>query len=157
MEKKIFLLEPKENSRVVKIIQIIFGITCIVISAYWMLFNIRSLNTNQSLWITLAFLVAFGTYQILAGSGKIKKYIEAGSEKIILKQNSFLPRTEIWASDLDRIEFFPLNINFLLKNNRKVTLRFGTIYTEIIVPVEDAVIEFAELNKIPFEVKGEEL
>jgi hypothetical protein len=157
MEKKIFLLEPKENSRVVKIIQIIFGITCIVISAYWMLFNIRSLNTNPSLWITIAFLVAFGTYQILAGFGRTIKYIEAGSEKIVLKQNSFLPRIEIRASDLDRIEFFPLNINFLLKNKRKITMRFGTIYTEIIKPVEDAVIEFAELNKIPFEVKNEEL
>ncbi|MCU0474433.1 MAG: hypothetical protein MUC93_13905 [Bacteroidales bacterium] len=157
MEKRVFLLEPKENSRIVNILQIIFGIICIIISIYWIIFNIRSLSYDPTHWITIAFLVSFGTYQILAGSGKTLKYIETGSERIVLKQNSLLPRINIGFSDLERIEFFPLNINFYLKNSRKITLRFGTTYTEIIGPVEEAVIEFAEFNKIPFEVKREEL
>lgn len=157
MEKKVFLLEAKDNPKVVKILQIIFGIVCIIISIYWMIFNIRSLNSETTQWITIIFLVSFGIYQILAGSGKTLRYIETESYRIVLKQNSFLPRINIRSSDIDRIEFFPLNINFHLKNSRKITLRFGTSFTEIIGPVEEAVIEFAELNKIPFEVKGEEL
>jgi len=157
MEKRVFLLEPKENSRLVKVLQIVFGIICIIISIYWIIFNIRSLNSDPTQWITIIFLVSFGAYQVLAGSGKTSRYIETGSDRIVLKQNSFLPRIKIAPSDLERIEFFPLNINFLLKSNRKITLRFGTTYTDHIGPVEEAVIEFAELNKIPFEVKREEL
>jgi len=157
MEKKLFLLEPKENSRLVKIIQFIFGIVCIAIALYWMIFNIKSLYANSSLWITIVFLVGFGAYQILAGAGLTIRYIEAGPDKIVLKQNSFLPRIELNASDLERIEFFPLNINFIFRNGKKITMRFGTTYTDIIKPVEDSVFEFAEFNKIPFEVKKEEL
>lgn len=157
MEKKLFLLEQKENSRVVKILQIVFGIICIIISIYWVIFNIRSLKSDQTLWITIVFLVTFGIYQILAGSGRTLRYIEAGPERIILKQNSFLPKIKIGFKDLERIEFYPLNINFHLRNNRKIALRFGTTYPDLIEPVENAVIEFAELNKIPFEVMKEEL
>jgi hypothetical protein len=157
MEKKVFLLEPKDNPKVVRIFQIIFGIICITITLYWIIFKIRSLNSDPTQWITIIFLVSFGVYQILAGSGKTLRYIETGPDRIVLKQNSFLPRIITRSTDLERIEFFPLNINFHLKNRKKITLRFGTSYTEIIGPVEEAVIEFAELNKIPFEVMTEEM
>jgi hypothetical protein len=157
MEKKYFLLDPKEDTRVVRIFQIVFGIFCVIIALFWMIFNIRSGKTDNSLWITIIFLVGFGAYQILAGLGKTKKYIELGPDKIVLKQNSFLPMIQLKAADIEKIEIFPLNINFLLTNRKKINFMFGLSYTDIISPVKEAVMEFAEVNKITVEEKNEEI
>lgn len=157
MEKKYFSLDPKEDARVVRIFQIVFGIFCIVIALFWMIFNIRSGKTDNSLWITIIFLVGFGAYQILAGLGKTKKYIELGPDKIVLKQNSFLPMIQLKAADIEKIEIFPLSINFLLANRKKINFMFGLSYTDIINPVKEAVMEFAEVNKITVEEKNEEI
>lgn len=153
MEKKYFSLDPKEDSRVVRIFQIVFGIFCVIIALFWMIFNIRSGKTDNSLWITIIFLVGFGAYQILAGLGKTKKYIELGPDKIVLKQNSFLPMIQLKAADIEKIEIFPLSINFLLANRKKINFMFGLSYTDIINPVKEAVMEFAEVNKISVEEK----
>jgi hypothetical protein len=157
MEKKYFLLEPKEDSRIVRIFQIVFGIFCILIALFWLVFNIMSGKTESSLWITLIFLIGFGAYQLLAGFGKTNKYIEVGPDKIVMKQNSFLPMIQLKAADIKKIDLFPLNINFLLANRKKINLMFGMTYTDIINPVKEAIIEFAEINKIPFEEKQEEI
>jgi hypothetical protein len=157
MEIKYFSLDPKEDTRVVRIFQIVFGIFCIIIALFWMIFNIRSGKTDNSLWITIIFLVGFGAYQILAGLGKTKKYIELGPDKIVLKQNSFLPIIQLKAADIKKIEIFPLSINFLLINRKKINFMFGLSYTNIINPVKEAVIEFAEVNKISVEEKREEI
>jgi hypothetical protein len=157
MEKKYFLLEPKEDSRIVRVFQVVFGIFCIIIAIFWMTFNIRSGRTDGSLWITIIFLTGFGAYQVLAGLGKTSKYIETGPEKIVLKQNSFLPKIDIKASDLEAIEIFPLSIIFRFRNKKKIRYRFGLSNTDIINPVKDQIIVFSELNSIPVEEKKEEL
>jgi hypothetical protein len=157
MEKKYFSLDPKEDSRVVRIFQIVFGILCIIITLFWLIFNIRSGKTDNSLWITIIFLVGFGAYQILSGLGKTKKYIELGPDKIVLKQNSFLPMIQLKAADIEKIEIFPLSINYLLTNRKKINFMFGLSYTDIINPVKEAVMEFAEVNKISVEEKREEI
>jgi hypothetical protein len=151
MEKKHFPLEAKENSKFMRIFQVIFGILCIVIGLYWVIFHLSSLKADSTLWITIAFLLGFGAYQIAAGFGKIKKFIEFEADKIILKQNSFLPKIELKPSDLEKIEIFPLS------KKKKMILRFGLNYTEIINPVKDAVAEFANLNSVAIEEKKEEI
>jgi hypothetical protein len=156
MEKKHFPLEAKENSRFTKIFQIIFGILCIGIAIFWIVFNFNSLKTDNKLWITIVFLVGFGTYQIMAGFGKITRYIETEAGKIVLKQNSFLPKIELKPTELEKIELFPLSIRFCLEKKKKFILRFGLNYTEIIEPVKDSITEFAKLNRVPLEVKKEE-
>jgi hypothetical protein len=157
MKKEIFSLEPNVSSRIVKIIQIIFGILCIGIAIFWIIFNIRSEKADVTLWITTIFLVGFGIYQVLAGAGKTLKYIEISREKIILKQNSVLPHIEMNAADIARTELYPLSITFILKNNKKIIFRFGLNYTEIIDPVKKSITEFSRLNNIPSEFKTEEL
>ncbi|MCU0461332.1 MAG: hypothetical protein MUF36_04865 [Bacteroidales bacterium] len=157
MEKKHFPLEPKENSRLVMIFQIIFGILCIAIALYWAIFQFASLKADSTMWITIVFLVGFGAYQVAAGFGKIKKFIEIGSERIILKQNSFLPKADLKPSDLEKIDIYPLSICFHMTKKKKMILRFGLNYTEIINPVKDAVAEFAGLNGISVEEKKEEI
>jgi hypothetical protein len=105
----------------------------------------------------MVFLVGFGSYQIAAGFGKIKKFIGIEADRIILKQNSFLPKIDIIPSDIEKIEIFPLSIVFWMTKKKKMILRFGLNYTEIINPVKDAVTEFAGLNGIVIEEKKEEI
>jgi len=157
MEKKHFPLEAKENSKFTRIFQIVFGILCIAIALYWAIFQFKSMEADPTMWITMVFLVGFGSYQIAAGFGKIKKFISIEADRIILKQNSFLPKIDIMPSDLERIEIFPLSICFCMTKKKKMILRFGLSYTEIINPVKDAVAEFANLNGIAVEEKKEVL
>jgi hypothetical protein len=157
MEKKYFSLETKENPRAVKIIQIVFGIICIATAIFWVIHNLKSMKSDSTLWITIIFLSSFGVYQVLAGLGKTERYIETGPEKIVLKQNSFLPKIELNAHDIDAVEIFPLSILFRFKNKKKIIFRFGLSNTEIINPIKDEVVDFAEMNSIPVEEKKEEI
>jgi Na+/citrate or Na+/malate symporter len=155
MENKYFLLEPKENPRAVKIFQISLGVICIAIAIFWIVFNIKSLEADRTLWATIVFLVLFGIYEILAGLGKTARYIKTGPAVIIIKQHSVLPYVELISSEIERIELYPLSIKFLLKNRKKFLFRFGFSYPEIISPVKDEIVEFARSNKIPLEVINE--
>ncbi|MCK7576876.1 MAG: hypothetical protein MZV65_14045 [Chromatiales bacterium] len=76
---------------------------------------------------------------------------------ITLKQSSFLPKSELKSQDIEKIDIFPLSICFLMKNKKKKILRFGLSYTEIISPVKDSVVQFADLNNIAIEEKKEEI
>lgn len=157
MEKKYFLLEVKDNSRVAKIFQLVLGILCIIIAVFWIFFNFKSLKTDSTLWITIVFLLGFGVFEILAGLGKTIKYIEVSADRINLKQNAVLPQLELKPSDLEKIDIFPLSIVFSGKKRNRHILRFGVTNTEVIEPVKDAVTGFAELNNIPVEIKIEEI
>lgn len=157
MEKQHFPLDPKDNPRFIRIVQIIFGILCIIIGLYWAIFHTDSLKTDPTLWITVVFLAGFGTYQIAAGFGKTSKFIDFEADKIILKHSSFLPEAEMKSSDIEKAEIYPLSICFFLKNKKKRILRFGLNNTGIINPVKDAVVQFAGLNGIDIEEKKEEI
>ena len=157
MEKKLFFLEPVETSKFARIFQIILGILCIIIAIYWLIYSIQSVKTDTTLWITIAFLTLFGVYQLLAGSGKTKKYISTEPDKIVLKQNAVLPAVELKPGDMDKIELFPLSVHFRIKNKTSIRFRFGLTYPEIIEPVKNEIVEFADLNRIPLEIKDEEL
>jgi len=157
MEKKLFFLELKESSGLTKIFQILLGVLCIIIAIYWLIFNIKSVKADGTLWITILFLVFFGIYQILAGTGRTRKYISTGPEKLVLKQNSVLPPVELNPADIEKIEMFPLSISFKIKNKSWIRFRFGLSYPEIIEPIKNEIVEFADLNTIPLEVKDEEL
>jgi hypothetical protein len=157
MERKIFLLEPNENSRVAKIFQLVLGLLCIGISIFWAIFYFKAPTSADRMWITIIFLASFGFYQVMAGLGKTSRFIETGPDKIKIKQHSFLPSIELKSGDIESIEIFPFSIAFRLKNRKNPVLRFGITYPEVIGPVKEAAEEFAEINKIPFEEKTEEL
>ena len=126
MEKKYFLLSSVENNRLVKIIQMVFGIICIAVAVFWLIFNIRSIKADRTLWITILFLTGFGVYQIWAGLGRATRFIEISSEKIRLKKSIFLPESDIASGEIQKIELFPLNLIFFLKSQKRILLRFGT-------------------------------
>ncbi|MCU0456858.1 MAG: hypothetical protein MUE74_11200 [Bacteroidales bacterium] len=157
MEIRHFQLEARDNSRVVRIFQVIFGILCIIVALYWTIFQFDSLRKDQTLWITIFFLVGFGAYQTAAGLGRITRYIETGPGAVILKLNAYLPAARIEAAELKKVEIYPLSICFRKVNGKKLILRFGLNYTDIIVPVKDEIVEFARINNLPVEEMKEEL
>jgi len=157
METKYYSLGPSENSTTLKIIRILFGLVCLAIAVFWIVFNIRSVKADRTLWITVMFLSGFGLYQVLAGLGRTSRFIGIGSDKIFLKKNSLLPVKEMSASEIKKIELFPLNLIFYLNPGRKTVLRFGTTYTDNIDPIKSKIELFASGNKIYLEIKREEI
>ena len=157
MDSKIFPLGTTENNRIVRILKIVFGVLCIGIAAYWISFNIKSLKSDSSLWITIIFLIGFGFYQVWSGLGRATRFIEIGQDKIRLKKNAIPGPVEITAGNIEKVQIFPLNVIFLLKNGKKVPMRFGTTYYEVNEKIVDEIMQFADINHIPIEIVEEKL
>jgi hypothetical protein len=157
METKYFSLGSPDSGIAIKIIRILFGLVCMAISVFWIIFNIRSVQSDRTLWITVLFLSGFGLYQVCAGLGRTRRYIQIDNEKIMLKKNSLLPVTEMKSSEISKIEVYPLNLIFYFHKGGRKILRFGTAYTDIIDPVKDETEKFATSNNIGFEIVAEEL
>ena len=157
MESSYYSLEVNKSNRFTRIFQLIFGIVCAVLAVIWLIMNIKTLTTKGSLVLTIAFLLGFAYYLVNSGLGKGEKYIEIGRNKLKLKKNSVLPAIEINAGDILKIEMFPLNIVFILKSGKKVLMRFGTYFTDVIDPVKTAIESFCESNGVPLEVLNENI
>jgi hypothetical protein len=122
-----------------------------------MIFNIRSVKADRILWITVLFLSGFGLYQVWAGLGRASRFIQISSDKIILKKNSLLPLKGMASSEIKKIEVFPLNLIFYFQKGGKIILRFGTSYTDNIVPIKDGIEEFAAINNIDIKTITEDI
>jgi hypothetical protein len=157
METKYFSLSSVENNRLVKIVQIAFGIACIIVAIFWLIFNIRSMKSDGTLWITIIFLIGFGFYQIWSGLGKATRFIQIDSDIIRLKRTVLLPALEIPYETIQKIELYPFNLIFFLKEKKKIILRFSTTYLETNEKVKDEILSFAELNKINIEFVEEKV
>ena len=157
MESSHYSLEVNKSNRFTRIFQLIFGIVCAVLAVIWLFMNIKTLTTNGSLVLTIAFLLGFAYYLVNSGLGKGDKYIEIGMNNVKLKKNSVLPAIEINAGDIQKVEMFPLNIVFILKSGKRVLLRFGTYFTDVINPVKTAIESFCESNGVPLEVINENI
>jgi hypothetical protein len=157
METKYFSLGHSENSSVIKIIRIIFGLVCIAIALFWLIFNIRSVKAEHTLWITVIFLSGFGFFQIWAGIGRAKRFIQISNDKILLKMNSLLPHREVPSLEIKKIEVIPLNLIFYFQKGGKTVLRFGTTYTDNIELIKNEIEEFAIINNINLEIISEDI
>jgi hypothetical protein len=157
MEKKYYTLGVAESNKLVKIIQIIFGIVCFAVAVFWIIFNIRSLKNDGTLWISVIFLTGFGFYQVWSGLGKAARFIEISQEIIRLKKNILLPPVDISAGDIQKIELYPFNLIFFLKTKKKINLRFGASYQETNEDIKDAILVFADENSIELEIVEEKI
>jgi hypothetical protein len=157
MEKKYFLLSNTDNNKIVKIIQVIFGVVCVSVAVFWMLFNLKSMKTDRTMWITIAFLAAFGLYEVWAGLGKAIRFIEISEEKIRLKKGIFLPAIDILFIEIKKIELFPFNINFFLKSGKKTVLRLGASFQETNEKIKDEIIIYSESAGVIAEIVEEKL
>jgi hypothetical protein len=157
MDKKYFPLSSVENNRVVKIVQVAFGFVCIAVAVFWLIFNIRSMKTYGTLWITIIFLSGFGFYQIWAGIGRAIRFIEISSDTIRLKKTAVFPTVVISASEIQKIEVFPFNLIFILKTGGKNVLRFSSTYHETNEKIKEEIFRFTEINSISIENIEEKL
>lgn len=156
METRTYLLESNDNSKAVNIIRIIFGVICIILAISWIVFNISSVKSDGTIWITIVFLASFGVYQILAGAGKTTRFISISDDALVVKQNSVIPGVSLKAGMISKIEIHPLSIAFILSKGSRTILRFGISYPETIIPVKEAISEFASRNGILLENRDEE-
>jgi uncharacterized protein YlzI (FlbEa/FlbD family) len=156
MDKGYFPLGDEEESRVVKLIKVAFGITCILMALYWVYYNLKILKVAGTLWISIIFLASFGLYLILSGLGMTFRYIIIGST-IKIKKSAIGHPVVLSSSEIDRIEIFPLSIVFILNSGKKFLLRFGTVHNETNEKIVDEIVKFAETYNIEFEIKEENI
>lgn len=152
MDTKYFSLGNSENNQFVKIIRIVFGVVCITVAVYWLNFNIKSLKTDGTLWITIVFLLGFGFYQIWSGLGRANRFIEIACDYINLRKNPVLPSVKFSSAEISKIELFPLSLVFFLKSEKRILLRFGATFHETNELIKDEILTFAGRNNIPLEI-----
>ena len=157
METKYFSLGQAENSKIVKIFQVVFGILCIGIAMFWLIFNLRSIIAAGTSWVTIIFLGGFGFYQIYAGFGFSKRFVEIGPDKISIKKDIMLPAIMISAGEMEKVEIYPFNLILYLKTRKKVMLRLGATYQETNEKIKNEILTFGELNSIIVEFVEEKL
>lgn len=154
-ETRHFSLEMRDTNRLTKVIQIIFGILCIAVAIYWLIFNFRSVNADKTIWITVVFLTGFGGYLVWSGLGYAYKFVEFGTDFVRLKKNSFLPQEEVNLEFIEKIEMYPLKVVIKKKSSGTILLRFGVTDVERIELIKDEFTRFAGDNNIEFEIRNE--
>jgi hypothetical protein len=87
MNKVRYSLETKETNRFVKYAQIVFGVVCILTSAWWIVFILSSDGQNNY-WVATLFMLFFGAFQIYSGLGYAERYVEIHNMELIIKQNA---------------------------------------------------------------------
>ncbi len=157
MERKKIDLDPDSKTKFVKLLQIIFGIFCIIATMYFLISGRHPGTSITNLLVASIFLLLFGIYQIMSGFGKTGKYFLVTQSSISFKEHSLLPFKEIPSDKIEKIELYPLSIKFLLKDSKKIRFRFGISYPEIIDPVKQEVIGFAGDHGIPWIEVPEEI
>jgi hypothetical protein len=157
MEKRFYSLGINENSNLVRIIRLIFGIVCIAVAVFWLIFNIKSLKSNGTLWVTIIFLTGFGLFQIWSGLGRAARFIEFDQDSIRLKKNAIFAPALMKATEIERIELFPMNLIFFLKLGSRIMFRFGATYNETNEKIKEEILSFSDSNNIPIEIIEEKL
>jgi hypothetical protein len=157
MDKKYFSLEIRDDNRLTKIFRIIFGLLCCAIAIFWVVFNFISVKADGTQWITVAFLLAFGFFQVYAGFGLASKFIEFNTNNLRIRKNSILPAVEISSDQIEKIELYPLKAQFFFKPEKKLLLRFGISDPEKIELIKEEIVGFCDSNRLTLEIKSEEI
>jgi hypothetical protein len=155
--KNHFPLEATNDNKIVRWLQLAFGVVCFILATIWIILNITSFKSTGSVWLTIAFLYGFSYFEIISGLGKAARFVEFGQTRLTLKRISMLPAQSFEVTDIVKIEIFPLSIIFFLKSGKRITLRLGTRYGDIIESVRNGTEEFAQENNIPLEYKKENI
>jgi len=151
---KRYSLESRENSRIMKILQIIFGIACIITAGWWAVFMVKSLESGNY-WIATLFMFFFGAFQIYSGLGYASKYIIIGSDTLTIRKTAIGKEQMVTHSELERIEILPLSVKLVLRSGGNITISFSVTLAEGIDHIKDAVATFGRENKILTEEKRE--
>lgn len=153
MRKNYFPLGADDDSRLIKITRLLFGVACIALSAWWIYFSISSDMANWSVWLAILFLAGFGCYQLFAGMGHTTRFIIIDRDNILLKKNSILPVITMLPASIVKIDIFPMSIIFIRTSGKKIILRLGSVNYETNEKIVDEIATFAHEYHIPCEVR----
>jgi hypothetical protein len=112
-------------------------------------------KATGSVWLTAAFLIAFGAYLVKAGFGSTYRYIEFSGPNIRLKRNPLLPAHNYESASIEKITVFPLKFIIRQKNSEQVLVRFGVTYPDVIEQVKDELLKYAENYGVKTEICNE--
>ena len=155
MEKKYFSLETRDESRIARVFQVILGIACLAVDGYWLIFSIKSEKLTASMAATSIFLLCFGAYLAWIGFGYGHRYIEFREDCLLLRRNPFLPPLTLGASDIEKIDIYPLKFIVRTRNQGRILTRLGVTDYEKIERVKDELLIFAEAHSIGTELINE--
>lgn len=157
MEKIHIPLGTENNNKVVRILQLLFGIVCLIVAISWIVLNITTFKSSTSIWATILFLIGFSYFQIISGLGKATRFVEFDESGLTLKKVAVLSPRHIDVADIRNIDVYPLSILIFLKSGRKIMFRLGATYTDIVESVRKGTEEFAEEYNIPLDYKREDV
>lgn len=150
-----FSIELNENSRVGRILRILLGVACLVVTA-WFVFSVQGTAASVgTAWIAIGFLLLFGLWLIGSGLGLTERYITIGHDRIVLRQDFYRPPVIFTSSSLTTVEFKPVVIDFYT-DKKKVRLRLGTFYPDRTTSIMEAVEEFCILHGIEIKRDNQE-
>jgi len=145
----------REDNRLTRISQLILGTACAAVAAYWLIFSIKARKMNASTWATVVFLAGFGSYLVWIGLGYGYRFIEFLEGAIILKKNPLMAAENIKASDIEKLEIYPLKFVICLKSGKKILTRLGVSDVEKIELIKDELLIFAETHNLTSELMNE--
>ncbi|MFO7573732.1 MAG: hypothetical protein R6W67_01065 [Bacteroidales bacterium] len=151
---KRYSLESRENSRLVKIMQILFGIACIFTAGWWAVYMLKALESGNY-WIATLFMFFFGAFQIYSGLGHASKYIIIGSDTLTIRKTAIGKKQVVTYGEIERIEILPLSVSLILRSGSKLTINFAVTLAGDIDHIKDAIADFGRNNNIITEDKRE--
>lgn len=155
MADRHFSIELNENTRVGRILRILLGLACLVVTV-WFIFSVKGTAASVgTAWIAMGFLLLFGLWLIGSGLGLTERYINIGHDRIVLRQDFYRPPVIFTSSSLSAVKFKPVVIDFYT-DNKNVRLRLGTYYPDRTAAIMEAVEEFCVLNGIEIKRDNQE-
>lgn len=156
MDVKKISLDMRESSKTMRILQLIFGLVCLFISA-WLFSNLMTTKSaSGSNLIAVVFLFFFGIWELLSAFGITGRYIIVSDEKIILK-HKYISRPQVHtAAKLKTITIKPVAFELHHLNGSKTLVKLGLYYRERSAEILDAVESFCKVNNIAVEGLEEE-
>ena len=151
MEEKKYSLDMHLITKAGRISRIILGIICLVIDAWFVISIAGTRASTGSAWIAVVFLFLFSLWMIGSGLGYTDRFIIIGEDMVKLRKRSFLPPVTLAASELNYVEFKPLQINFGI-GEKTLTLRLGAYFPGHSEGIMEAVVVFCRKNGI--EIRG---
>lgn len=157
MDTNHYTLGGSSAGKYEKILRLIFGLICLLIAVYWVVFGPVKVTGSGTLIIAVGFLILFGISQIMKGLGLSSQYINIGEELIVLKKYPIRPEVQIKAAELDKLQILPMSILFIFNDGKTLKLRFGATWQETNEKIKDDLIIFADRNNVTCEIIEEKL
>jgi len=155
MNDSVIYLDDKSEKKSIRNITVIFGFMCILTGGWWAVFLIRYPDNDNSYWAATAFLLLFGLYLIYDGLGYARRYIYREAGSIHIRQNSLLPKKNIEASTIEKIEIRSMDLVFIFKDKQRFRLKLGLKYPDLGQKIKDYIVQFAEETGIELFYKHE--